>query len=563
MAGNILTPSAIWSGFKVNTPLGAELIEEKKRGDVVYSEISIEGRKVDDKSVEIYGVLAKNAQLSFSPAILVLNDFIGGVNTDLITDLAKKGYTVLAVDLAGESEEGDRFTVYPESISYANYKNAKENLLSVEGDAKGTCWYEWACVARYALSFLKEQCGFSKVGAIAGGDAANALWQVAGTDELLDCAVFLLNAGWRGYRGIHKFGGKLEPQFDDNMYKFIAGLEPQAYAMHVKCPSLILSATNSSLYDCDRAYDTATRINGAYKAVHYSVSYRSRISNEGYNNAVFFFEEFLMRENSDKTTLPSEPDIKCDIVDGKLYFEVDVEEKDLKRVHVYVSEETTDPALRSWQRVSERKKIEEGKYAFNYAPYPKSGIITAFAKVTYTNGFSICSNIIAKRFNEDEVEPAFKANILYTSREEDLESVFGVASPDSLNGIVAVSDKKYIRIKKGPMGIVGISSEQGLVTFKIGAKRFMPTDGAMLMLDVYAKEKSVLTVKLISDYWGNKIEYLANVNILGGDVWHNVQLEMNRFKTAEGMVLKTYGKINAVEFNVNGVDYLINNVLWV
>ena len=85
----------------------------------------------------------------------------------------------------------------------------------------------------------------------------------------------------------------------------------------------------------------------------------------------------------------------------------------------------------------------------------------------------------------------------------------------------------------------------------------------MLMMDVYAKEKSVLSVKLISDYAGNKIEYIARANVLGGDVWHNVQLDMNKFKTEEGMSLKSYEKINAVEFNVEGTEYLINNVLWV
>jgi hypothetical protein len=51
--------------------------------------------------------------------------------------------------------------------------------------------------------------------------------------------------------------------------------------------------------------------------------------------------------------------------------------------------------------------------------------------------------------------------------------------------------------------------------------------------------------------------------LLGGDVWHNVKLTINRFKTAEGMALKSYENIDAIEFNVQGVKYLINNALWV
>ena len=53
------------------------------------------------------------------------------------------------------------------------------------------------------------------------------------------------------------------------------------------------------------------------------------------------------------------------------------------------------------------------------------------------------------------------------------------------------------------------------------------------------------------------------VNVFGGDVWHNVQLEKNRFKTAEGMVLKSYEKIDAIEFSVDEGEFLLNNALWV
>ena len=46
-------------------------------------------------------------------------------------------------------------------------------------------------------------------------------------------------------------------------------------------------------------------------------------------------------------------------------------------------------------------------------------------------------------------------------------------------------------------------------------------------------------------------------------MWHNVKLTRNKFKTVEGMPLKNYDKINAVAFNAEDGEYLINNVLWV
>ena len=82
-------------------------------------------------------------------------------------------------------------------------------------------------------------------------------------------------------------------------------------------------------------------------------------------------------------------------------------------------------------------------------------------------------------------------------------------------------------------------------------------------MSIYGKEKGVFTVKLIADYFGNKVEYACSQKIAGGEVWYNLKFERNYFKTAEGRVLKEYKKINAIEFNFDGGEFLINNALWV
>ena len=168
---------------------------------------------------------------------------------------------------------------------------------------------------------------------------------------------------------------------------------------------------------------------------------------------------------------------------------------------------------------------------------------------------------MAKRFKENEINQAFKQNIIYSSREENSESVF--TSVEKEYDFITVSDKSPVKVKKGPMGILGVTAKNGLLTFKMGAKRYKPTDGAMLMLDVYGKENGVFTVKLIADYFGNKVEYLCSQKIAGGEVWYNLKFERNYFKTAEGRVLKEYQKINAIEFNFDNGEFLINNALWV
>ncbi len=562
MAGTILTVNAIWNKFSVPDTVGAEVVAEKKVGGVLLSSVAIEGRRVKDGTVEIFGILARGVQSTISPAIFLVNEFDYGIDESLIIDLVKRGFTVLAIDLAGKREDAERYTVYPESLSHAEYSNAKDDLFKIKGDVIGTCWYEWTAAAKYALKYLKSLPFVTKVGGFGIGKAATAVWQIIGTEESLDCAVFVRNAGWAGYRGIEKFGGMVEPQFSDNLYKYIAGVEPQTYAMHAKCPALVLCATNDNENDVDRAYDTVSKIKeDIYTAVNYSVGYKDCISVDAYKNAILFFNRFLLEGNTEK--LPKDTEIKLDIVDGKADIEVIPYAENLKSVAVYVAQEITKSSLRSWQKITDYEKDGES-YKFTFNPFGQSGIVMAFAVSTYKNGFSIGTNVVAKRFNETEVISQRKNNILYSSRIKNSESVFTAANPLELSPKnVCINDKEIVKVKKGPMGMEGLTCCRGLLTFKVGTECCKPIDGSMLMLDVYSKERATLEVKLISDYFGNKIEYLTRVDILGGDVWHNVQMEINRFKTAEGMPLKSYKKITAAEINVIGSDYLINNALWV
>ena len=564
MAGNILTPKAVWSGFNIASAPKAEIIDELTKDGVTYTQMYIEGNEVGDSKTLIYGLMAKKEQLTLAPAILLLQEFQSEIDIALINDLVSKGFTVLSIDLAGEREDKESYTIYPEKCDYANYEKVKGDLYTVKKDVRQTCWYEWGSACRYALAYLKSRVFVSKVGGLAVGESATVLWNVAGMDENLQSACFVLNAGWVGYRGTEKFGGKVEQQFSDNMYKYIAGVEPQSYATHVKCPSLVLSSTNSKLYDCDRAYDTVSRIDNVYKALHYSADSLERVNLDAYKNMLIFFGETLNKKANAKSTLPKEMEIKCDLVDGFIKVEVLPDATNLKEVSIFVSEEKVIPCERSWKKISNGVKNTDGSFTFKCLPYSQSGIIITYAQATYKNGFNICSNIVAKKFSEKEVLPSHKSTIIFSSREENMQSYFLPASQGNIvKGKNSLICSESVQVKKGPMQLEGVYCNGGLLTFQVGAKKDTPKEDAMLMLDVYGKEKGVFTVKLIADYFGNKVEYACSQKIAGGEVWYNLKFERNYFKTAEGRVLKEYKKINAIEFNFDGGEFLINNALWV
>lgn len=564
MIETILTPTALWKNFILPDGVSATVIQERKRGNVVFSKLYIDGRTVGEEKVKIYAELVRNVKKQNAPVIILLEDFKISKDKKLIKILLSKGYSVLTVDLYGKNEGKERFTIYPDQISYANFEEVKDNLYTIESHAQQTCWYEWCAVLRYALKYLKGLPFVSKVGALGFSKAATALWQVAGTDTNLDCVSFALNSGWLGYKEILKFGGMVEPQFSDQMYKFIAGIDSQSYALHVKCPTLMLSATNDPNFDLDRAYDTLSKVpDSLFKAMHYSVNTVDRINSDAFNNLILFLDRFLQEKDIE---LPKESQIKCEIKDGRLNVEVDADEEGqipIKQVEVFVAEQKVNPAVRSWLKV-DAKKIDKNKFLGKYEPFYKSDLLICFATIEYSNGFKASTNVLAKRFTEEEVNKTNKNNVIYSSRIVNSESVFSpfIVLKDSPLKIDVCTNGK-IEVKKGPMDIYGVGSIRGLSTFSVSSDRYQPVNNSLIMLDVFVKETATLTIKFIVDVLGEKKEYFAKAELLGGGFWHNVQFAMNKFKTAEGLVLKEFTKVDVLQISVDGSEYLINNLLWV
>ena len=115
MAGNILTPSAVWKDFRIDEQLTFETVEEEKRGDLALTRIYLNGRTVKDGTVKIYGVLVRNVNVLSSPAILCVQDFRNGADEEFAVKLAEKGYAAFTIDVAGEYKDRKHHTVYPPS----------------------------------------------------------------------------------------------------------------------------------------------------------------------------------------------------------------------------------------------------------------------------------------------------------------------------------------------------------------------------------------------------------------------------------------------------------------
>ena len=196
-------------------------------------------------------------------------------------------------------------------------------------------------------------------------------------------------------------------------------------------------------------------------------------------------------------------------------------------------------------------------------PYKYSGIVTFVANAKYSDGFIVSSNVIAKRFTPEQAVNINKTPVIYNSREPFGESIFIPAGHyvEKPTGLTITDDRK-ITVEEGPLSISGVKCKEGLLTFAPNSVKYKPAEDAILMFDVCCKTESVLQVKIIADFSGQRTEYVNTLTVNNVNVWCNYKFEGSSFKTQSGMQIKSLSNVQALEFYSDG-EFLVNNVLWI
>jgi hypothetical protein len=204
------------------------------------------------------------------------------------------------------------------------------------------------------------------------------------------------------------------------------------------------------------------------------------------------------------------------------------------------------------------------KYVFDINNDKINGDFIYFAKASYENDYAICSMINYAESKSQSLIP--KQKVLFSSREENAERVFYPLLDESEKDLgVQLDSSNVIRLTQGPKSMYGVTAKGGLVSFIVNEERGKAYEGAMLMLDAFIKDGGILSVKLVTDYFGARTEYFYQVKILSGKNWQNVKIMQKDFKTIEGMSLKDYSSLEAIEITLANEDkeFAINNLIWV
>ncbi len=559
MIKNIITPTALWKDFDISQPLQEQIVEEYIQDNVIFQSVFFSGRKTRAGKVRIYGLFARPIKKQKYNTILIIPDETKTVDIELVTRFVKNGYAVLMIDYSGFVLGKSFSTYYPIDIQYGNIEKVERHRDYVDSTAFETCWYEWVGVGRYAIKYLKNRDDVNKIALLGLKSGGDIVWQLSATADDIACAIPVCANGWRGYAGTHKYNEVAEANLEDERYRFIAGVDSQSYAPLVKCPILMLCATNDSRTDADRAYDTFIRINeNVEKFIYYSLRNDGCVGLGSLKNLDIFLDKYL---NEKDIFLPSPLNVTVEIdEDEDLVAKVKLDEKSkYKNVRVYFAQECNDSAIRDWSKASLKKTEDEKDITFYLNAYKEVKTIFAFAYATHENGFSISSRIVLGKIQTHFKNGVDKCRIMFnTSSHNDC-----IVSANPLLTADCFVDTELCKVKISleQFDILGASCFCGLKTYRMNNPIYKPMPLALLQFDANSHDESQIKVIIETKIRNEIVQFTSSVKLHGGDMWQNVLLSAKDFKDKNNKPLSdfTEGRVLSI---IGDNKFSVNNILW-
>lgn len=561
MPNVILTPVTLWKDFDDSLPFNEELLSETERNGYRLHEMYFLGRQTQFGRVKIYAKYYMPCEEERYPAVLLLFEAGFPVDERLVMHLLSHGYAVFCVDYCGDMEDGSKHTIYPRDIEYANFLRAGRAMEHADHTAKETSWYEWAAVARYGARYLNEQKQITKTGVLGLRTGGEVLWKIAPYAPI-SCMISVCAAGWLAYRGIEKFANGDKIVFDEERHRFIAGIDSQSYAPHVKCPVMLLSAINDKKSNYDRVYDTFQQINPKVdKAFLYSAHGNGLIGSHSIDNIDLFLDKYL-KGRSVYLSQPVSSSVYTD-ENGALNVKISCDPNgEPEEYGIFFTEKISAFKARDWTRVmGKAKELKNNNASVPLDVYVKSDKALIYSFVRYSNGFSVTSKIQEVALHQPYSNSRPKSRILYVA--ENGISGFSVYRNRALSiaDCFAGGERNEAEIHAGYGGLLGISCRTGLVSYRVSEPRFDPPRGAAFKFDAYcANEDGEVTVCFYADDEEEK-GYTCTYRVPAGGVWKKFVCESGDFKTEKGVSLPSFeGVVSVVLFSKQ--DVLVNQLVW-
>lgn len=563
----IVSAIALWKKFDLTTPLNVSEWDVEEKDGVRRCNVSYSGHTADDGSVRIYARYIRSLKKGKQPAVLLLNDVGATPDEELADYFVQKGYAVLMPDYTGKMEsdgEGVLRTAYPPSLSYGNFERQQGFTHADDLPPDRTTWFEWTYVALYSIEFLRAQEDVGNIGIVGIRTGGELAWH-AMLSPHVRCGVPINAAGWRSSQHTGKFSDDIAHNLSDEQHRYIAATESQSYAPYVKCPVLMLCALRDQTFDCDRAYDTYSRIgNTDGNALAYSPESGACIGQYALADMDLFLEKNLKGR---EIYIPDTLNVSLkETEEGIGITVVSDEEGLLEEIGIFYAEAdvTKKSTCREWRHIYkiDGRSVKKDRVCHTVKPFAGAPAVFVFAYAKYFNGFRVMSKIACKRLTNAHTG-AVKSKMLFSGKEMDSFSI--ARYEDYSIGKVFLEREAVPKITTGYGGIRGAYSVGGIKTYKISSPMYLPDENALLEFDVYSAETQTIKVEVEVAEPEEWERYVCPVEVKGGGKWKRIILKASDFKVeSTHRPLKSFADGSALSFDCAGdeKEYAVTNILW-
>lgn len=320
----VISSQALWKDFdRKSLPLNESIVSEKTENGIKETRLYFSGAAASDGITRIFARLVCPVSSERLPVVIVMGDIFDDIDKQSFECV--DGRAVLYVDYSGE-KRAERFTMYPESMSYAQPDGDLDILDDVPAAPQKTCWYAWATVLLRAVTYVESRDDLdpNAIAAVGIGTGASSVWKAAAV-EAIKCGVV-----------INEFGGRVEDT------GFRAALDSVSYAAHVSVPVLSLCCSNAFRQSFDEINETVS------VGEHCLLNVRPRAF-RGTDARQTQTVRLFLQSALAGAELPVSPKISLRGSEGALYCELNAV-GEVEEARLYTANSTQAPEMRNWQK---------------------------------------------------------------------------------------------------------------------------------------------------------------------------------------------------------------------
>lgn len=528
-------------------PLDTQIVREWETDGIVYRYVTFQIGTFKDKPARIAAFYGFPQGAKQSPALLHLHG--GGQRAFLheVQFYAQRGYPCLSLNWGGremeEARPGDPNTdwgaVDPTQNNVPGYFNLKPGKLYLDpfDSPRNNNWYLLTLAARRGLTFLEQQPEVDpeKLGVYGHSMGGNLTVYVAGCDRRVKAAA--PSVGGSGFRTqprpLLPQSRPQTPQGDLQLFDATLGFE--SYARQITAPLLWLGATNDFHGIMDDTYRTGVLI--PHQNVRYSFTphMNHRFTPEFAVTRPLWFDQYLkesftfpqtpattliLETNEHLPRLEVRPDVSAQIAQVQIYYAVDPE-----------------PRGRFWRSV-QAKQVGDNAWSGELPILSTDQPLFAFANVVYNMRPSDSAPYARP------TEQFALSSLLHTAAPQDLVAA-GTRATDSVDSLIDDFSHGwrdwYLLSPDNP-------HHWEFSTRKLADPKWRGQAGQQLQLTVQAEQPNqlimVLTENFFRPYRGKQREFVAVVQLTGGDQPQTVTLAPTAFQTSDGQALSDWTNID-------------------